>query len=204
VDAVNAQRSTWELVGFLDDSPDLEGREVDGVPVLGPVSAVEHHPGTKVVVTVGNPGNYFTRPRVVTRLGLPATRYATIIHPTASLAGTAEVGPGTVVLAMAVATASVRIGAHVIVMPQVVFTHDDVVGDYATFGAGVRMGGGVVVGRGAYVGSGATVREHRTIGPWALVGMGSVVTRDVPPAQVWAGVPSRFVRLVEVPEDLEP
>ena len=49
------------------------------------------------------------------------------------------------------------------------FTHDDVVGDHTTFGAGARLAGGVVVEPGAYVGAGALVREYTTIGAGALV-----------------------------------
>jgi acetyltransferase-like isoleucine patch superfamily enzyme len=41
------------------------------------------------------------------------------------------------------------------------------------------------------------IRENRNIGSWSLVGMGAVVTRDVPGGEVWAGVPARFVRLIE-------
>jgi acetyltransferase-like isoleucine patch superfamily enzyme len=116
------------------------------------------------------------------------------VHPAASLAASTVVGAGSVVLAGVVATAAVRIGAHVAVMPGCVFTHDDVVEDYATFGAGVRLAGGVEVGEGAYVGSGALVRERLRVGAWSLVGMGSVVLADVPDAEVWAGVPARRLR----------
>jgi acetyltransferase-like isoleucine patch superfamily enzyme len=90
-----------------------------------------------------------------------------------------------------VLTAAVTVGRHVYVMPHVVLTHDDEVGDAATFGAGVRLAGGVSVGAAAYLGSGALVREHRRIGAGAVVGMGSVVVRDVPPGQTWAGNPAR-------------
>jgi acetyltransferase-like isoleucine patch superfamily enzyme len=32
------------------------------------------------------------------------------------------------------------------------------------------------------------------IGSWSLVGMGSVVLRDVPAGQIWAGNPARYLR----------
>ncbi|MET0663532.1 MAG: acetyltransferase, partial [Ilumatobacteraceae bacterium] len=53
---------------------------------------------------------------------------------------------------------------------------------------------GVSVRRGAYIGSGALIRENIVVGPAALVGMGAVVTQDVPAAEVWAGVPARYLR----------
>lgn len=200
VRAINRERATWELLGFLDDDPERIGTEFDGVRVLGAVDLAERLPDAMFVVCTGHPGNYFSRRQLVERLGLDDERYATLVHPTAVLV--ASTGPGTVVLATAVATTAVRIGAHVAVMPGAVFTHDDFVGDYSTFGAGARLAGHVTVGEGAYIGAGALVREGVSIGPWALVGMGAVVTTDVPAGEVWAGVPARRLRDVEVPFDV--
>jgi sugar O-acyltransferase (sialic acid O-acetyltransferase NeuD family) len=201
VRAINAQNPTWNLLGFLDDDPGLHGTEIDGVPVLGAIDDASSFGGARFVVCTGHPGNYFSRKRIVERLGLPATSYATIVHPAVALSGSTKIGQGTVLLAYVVATADVQIGAHVAVMPGVVFTHDDVVGDYATLGAGVRLAGRVTVENGAYVGSGALVRECRTIGAWAMIGMGSVVTKSVPPGELWVGVPARRRRTVTVPPD---
>jgi acetyltransferase-like isoleucine patch superfamily enzyme len=50
--------------------------------------------------------------------------------------------------------------------------------------------------RGASVGSNATILGSVTIGEEALVGAGSVVTRDVPPRTVVAGNPARVLRRV--------
>lgn len=185
------------LVGFLDDDPRLHGTERGGVTVLGGLSTVERLDAA-VVVCVGNPRDQGSRERVVTRLDLPAQRYATVVHPAARVGTGCLVGPGTVLLAGVVLTADVSVGRHVAVMPQTVLTHDDVVEDFATVAAGVRLGGGVRVGRGAYLGAGALLRESVTVGAGALVGMGSVVLGDVPPGEVWVGAPARHLRRVGV------
>jgi len=50
------------------------------------------------------------------------------------------------------------------------------------------------VEEGASIGSGATVLCGITIGKGSMVGAGSVVTKDIPPGEVWAGNPARFMR----------
>ena len=199
VAAVNAVRPTWQLRGFLDDNPELLGQQRGGVPVIGGLDVIAALPEVSVVVCVGNPRDYAARERVVRRLDLPDEQYATIVHPTAAVAQDCVVGPGSVLLAHCVLTAAASVGAHVAVMPHTVITHDDTVEDYATLASGVRLGGFVTVARGAYLGAGALVRESVHIGAWSLVGMGSVVLSDVPPAQVWAGNPARYLRDVELP-----
>ena len=194
VAAINAVRPTWRLLGYLDDDPAQHGRVLEGSPVLGGTALVHQFTEASVVVCVGNPHAYGTRAKLVDRLGLTPDRYARVIHPAAQVSSSSTVGPGTVLLAFAVLTASVTVGAHVAVMPQAVLTHDVVVEDYATIASGVLLGGGTRIGNGAYLGAGARIREQLTIGARAQIGMGSVVLYDVPDGQVWIGTPARFLR----------
>lgn len=51
--------------------------------------------------------------------------------------------------------------------------------------------------RGASIGSGSTLLCGVTVGEGAIVGAGSVVTKSIPPREVWAGNPARFFRKVD-------
>ena len=161
VHACNASGPVWDLRGFVDDDASRTGTTVDGVPVLGTIGSLERSPTRCWWSGTGRPDNYTTKLEIVRRMALAPERFATIVHPSASLATTTTVGVGTVILAGSVATASVTIGHHVAVMPGVVLTHDNVIDDYATIASGVRLGGGVHIGMGAYIGAGvACAREH--------------------------------------------
>lgn len=190
--AAAARAAGREVVGCLDDSEALVGHRVaPELPVVDCIDDVDRYPDAELVVCAGKGA---VRERLVHRLadhGVEAERYTTIIHPGATLAPDTVVRPGSVILAGVVATAQVLVGEHVVVMPNVVLTHDDRIEPFATLCAGVVLGGAVVVGRAAYVGMAASVREGLSIGAASLIGMGSVVVRDVPPAETWAGVPAR-------------
>lgn len=54
-----------------------------------------------------------------------------------------------------------------------------------------------VVCKGASIGSGATILCNLTIGENAIVGAGSVVTKDVPPNTIVAGNPAKALRTIE-------
>jgi acetyltransferase-like isoleucine patch superfamily enzyme len=53
------------------------------------------------------------------------------------------------------------------------------------------------VRKGASIGSGATILCNLTIGDNAIVGAGSVVTKDVPPNAIVAGNPAKVLRFIQ-------
>ncbi len=55
----------------------------------------------------------------------------------------------------------------------------------------------IVIGRHVWIGSNATVLPGVTIGDWAVVAAGAVVTKDVPPYTVVGGVPAKVLKTIE-------
>jgi acetyltransferase-like isoleucine patch superfamily enzyme len=55
---------------------------------------------------------------------------------------------------------------------------------------------GPILRKGAKIGANATLLPGVEIGAGSLVGAGSVVTRDVPPGVIVAGVPAEVIREV--------
>ena len=54
-----------------------------------------------------------------------------------------------------------------------------------------------VVKRGASIGSGSTILSYVTIGENAIIGAGSIVTKDVPPKTIVAGNPAKNIRFID-------
>jgi acetyltransferase-like isoleucine patch superfamily enzyme len=107
------------------------------------------------------------------------------------------------------------IGSHTWIGPQAYFdARDLVLGEFVGWGPGAKVLGSahsalpielpiiqtdleirpVRVGAWADIGTNATLLPGVTIGKGAIVGAGAVVTRDVEPFAIVAGVPAKFVR----------
>ncbi|WP_336661725.1 DapH/DapD/GlmU-related protein [Leucobacter sp. USHLN154] len=84
------------------------------------------------------------------------------------------------------------VGARSWVLNRAYLAHDVVLGDEATVSAGVSIGGHCVIGDRVNIGMNAVVHQRRVIAAGAMVGMGTPVTRDVPPFAKVYGTPPRL------------
>lgn len=115
----------------------------------------------------------------------------TLVHERAWVAGTAVLGDGCQVLAMAAISEEARLGRQCVVNTKGSVDHECVLGAGVHVMPGATLAGCVRVGDCAMIGSGATVLPRLTIGANAVIGAGAVVTRDVGEGEVVMGVPAR-------------
>ncbi len=71
--------------------------------------------------------------------------------------------------------------------------HDTVLEDFVAVFPSANVAGSVRLGAGSTIGSNAAVLQGLTVGAGAFVGAGAVVTRDIEPGCVVAGVPAKPV-----------
>ena len=109
------------------------------------------------------------------------------------------IGLGSILSPFVTITSNVTIGPSFHANLYSYVGHDCVIGDFVTFAPGVKCNGNVVIECHAYVGAGAIIRPGRTgkplrIGEGAVIGMGSVVTKDVPTGVVVFGNPAEVIK----------
>ena len=52
----------------------------------------------------------------------------------------------------------------------------------------------VLIGEGAFIGAGSIILKGVHVGARSVIGAGSVVARSVPPGEIWAGNPAKFIK----------
>ena len=192
LEALGCLGQAWSLQAFVDDTPSKQAAGCAGRPVLGR-EALDRWPQARVLAVPGSPESYRSRRALVQSLRVPEGRWATVVHPSASVSPLARIGRNVLLMAGVVVTANAVIGDHVCVLPHAVIHHDTVVGDWTLVGTGVTLAGHVQVGENCYLGSGTRVLQGVRIGDGALTGLGSTVIRHVPAGARVAGVPTRVL-----------
>ena len=185
------QQGNYDIAGLLDDDIQHKGGSFFGYPVLGTradlpalFSAQLRH----AIVTIGDNAS---RAAVAALLHQHGWRFASAVHPRASIGRGVEIGPGSVVMAGCVVNADAYLGGHVIVNTGATVDHDCRIEDAVHIAPGCHLCGGVSVGEGSLLGAGSTVIPGVRIGCKAIVGAGSTVIRDVADGAKVSGSPAK-------------
>jgi len=173
------------VMGYCDDN--AQSAMSGSLEYLGAIGGASAH-DAPVVIAIGD---VVTRRRCIGELGSGARVAEPIIHPSAVVSASAELGEGVLVGPGAIVNADARVGSHAIINSGVIVEHDCRVGENAHIAPGTVLGGGVCVGVDVLVGIGARVLPGVEIGDGSIVGAGAVVVKDVGGGAVVVGVPGR-------------
>lgn len=185
-------------IGFLNDSLEKNGH-VEGLPVLGRLedwTALSAE--TLFIAALHKIKEMPRRKRRIEALGVPAERWARVVHPTARIADNVAVGIASFVAAYVVVQPGAMIGSHVSIRAGANVGHDSIVGDFAYIGPNATLCGGARLGGGAHLGPNAVIIDRMTIGEFCVVGAGTVVTKSITAQQIVFGVPARKVGIISM------
>ena len=182
-----AKLNGYNDIVFLDDNEAVD--ECAGYPVIGrscDFAKVEKN----VVIAIGNAK---IRSRIQEQYESQGFHLVTLIHPGATIADSAEIGAGSVIMAGAVINPYAKLGKGCIVNTCASVDHDCVLGDYVHVAVGAHLCGTVSVGAYTWIGAGATVSNNISICPECMIGAGAVVVKDLDEKGTYVGVPAGSV-----------
>ena len=182
----------WSVAGFFDDnvSPPLvagRGDRESAVPRLGPLDRLGAIEDRGWIIAVGD---LRFRRELIGRLRERASAAATVVHPSAFVSPSADIGRGVYIGPKAVIHSRARIGDHAIINSGAIIEHDCLISDNAHVAPGSVLGGGVSVGADTLIGLGSRVLPTIEIGRTCVVGAGAVVVAPVRDGTTVVGVPA--------------
>ena len=182
-------------VGIIDDNPEVKGKEILRLEVLGGWDDFVRLASTGVIDSVVVSLHSEARRKIIERIRreAPHVHLIPLVDRRAIVAEGVSISPGAFVEAGAVIGPDTFIGEGVIVDTGAVVSHDCHIGAHSHLSPGSAISGIVRLEWNVLVGVGASVNSQVTVGRNSVITPGSAVVSDIPPDVVVTGNPARVI-----------
>jgi len=179
IEAMRANGRT--IMGIADPALVPVARGPGGVGVLGGDEVLDKLEASDVLLVngIGSVGSMAARDAIFRRVRERGFRFATVIHASAVVSPSVQLGEGVQLMAGAIIQCDAAIGANSIVNTGARIDHDCRIGESVHIAPGVTLSGSVTVGDRTHIGTAAAVIQGISIGCDCLVGAGAVVHRNL-------------------------
>jgi len=182
--------------GILDDDPNMLGKTVGTIKVVGEVNNWLDFNECEFVIAIGSPRTRYSVLNKMYKLGTP--KFTTLIHPSVKMSNCSVIGEGAIICAGTILTVEIQIGVHCILNLNVTLGHESILEDFVTVAPMVAISGNVHAECFVEIGTGAVLRQGLRLCRGSMLGMGGVLTKNIPEFLIFAGNPAK--KLKELPE----
>jgi sugar O-acyltransferase (sialic acid O-acetyltransferase NeuD family) len=179
IEDINSNCLTYELMGLLDDNPQCQGNNINGMKVLGTLELAGKFPNVKYIFAIGSLRTQSVRKDIMSRLNLNSIEFETIIHPTALINRSVKIGNGCIIHPRVTIANEVSLGDFVVTAVASTIGPYSKIGNYSMITSHVLVLSSCKIGESVFIGSNTCVTENVTIGNLARIGVGSIVGRNV-------------------------
>ncbi|GAB2989286.1 acetyltransferase [Cyclobacterium sediminis] len=187
----------YEILGFVDDNPELFNHIVNDYRVLGAVDVLfEQNRFNIETISIFVPiGDNSVRKEVLEKARAFGYLTPSFIHESVIIDSSVQIEDPVYILPGTTIMPYTKISRDVMVSMSVNIAHHVLIKEGCFFSLGSNVGASIVIEELAYIGMAATLMTGvKRLGANCLIGAGSVVIRDVPDNVIVAGVPAKFLK----------
>jgi sugar O-acyltransferase (sialic acid O-acetyltransferase NeuD family) len=185
---INKLDQRWSDIIFIDDADSVYNPRKTSVLKFTDIQKKYNLQEIEFCIAIGEPAiRKILYDRVISN-GMDLT---TLIHPEVFIPKSTKIGKGTIICKFVSITCDIIIGKNVYVHPMACIGHDAVIGDNAVISSYVDVAGNCTIGDCAFLAIGVFLKQGTSVGYFTIVGMASVVHRDIPDNVIAMGNPAR-------------
>ena len=185
---VNSEEKRWSEIIFIDDSEFVDSLRPIDIFSFSTVLQEVNLDNLEVCVAIGEPS---IRESIFRKITDHKIKIATLIHPETTIAESTKIGEGTIICKFVSITCDIIIGKNVYIHPMACIGHDSLIGDHSVISSFVDVAGNCEVQTKSFLAIGVILKQGIKIGKNCIVGMSSVVHRDLPESVIALGNPAR-------------
>lgn len=184
IDSINEQSLTWNFLGFIDKDINHEKN------VIGNDDFVQNF--NKELYAICAVADPLLKKAITEKVSKnPFVKFATLIHPSVTIASDVLVGEGSIIAANSIISVNASIGKYNIINFGCFIGHDSRTGDYCTINSDAKISGNVKIGDLSLIGAGAIIVEKVSIGCNVIISLGSIVLTNIIDNCTAMGYPAR-------------
>ena len=188
----------YKPIGFIDDKNyNLNfSKKIKYLGTIKNLNKILEQHGKKNLSGIVAIGSNNVRREVVLKVNkiYKKFKWANVIHPSAVISKSVNVGEGNMVLAGSIICADSKLKNHVSINTGSHIDHDNIFFDFSSTGPGVATGGNVKVGKLSFLGIGSTIKHNVNIGYNAVIGGQSFVCKNCKSNFLYYGVPAKKIK----------
>ena len=190
---VQERENRWEKIFFCDDVV-ADGEFVDGAPSYTFETIKKEYANTEIEFAVGV-GEPFVRKALREKIENAGYELCLpIIHPNTQIASNCTLDRGVLIQTYSYVSVGAHVKKNAYLQDYTTMGHDAVFGQDSIISHGSSLMGCSEVGDCTYMAINVSMRDHVKIGSGVIVGMGTLITKDIPDDIVVVGQPARKLR----------
>ncbi|MBR4338257.1 MAG: NeuD/PglB/VioB family sugar acetyltransferase [Bacteroidaceae bacterium] len=190
INQINKENPIWNIIGFFDDNPNLQGTRNEYGEVLGGIDTLkEYDQELAIAIAIGNPS---VVRKVVDGINNDKVWFPNLVAPDAVIMDDANysMGYGNIICSKCWISCNVHFGDFNILNVGCIIGHDVKFGNYNSLMPSVNISGEVIVGEENYFGVASVVLQQKKIGCKTVIGGNSMIIKNTKDGRTYMGNPA--------------
>lgn len=192
---INEENLYWNILGFIDDNPELLGVTINNYKVIGQIEYLKNISFCYVVIAIADPSLKEMLVEKIKGFGKDFI-FPNLIYPNVEVSvDVNQIGVGNILSNGCIFTSNIIIGDFNTFNTRSTLGHDVILGNYNTLNPNVQISGQVIIGSNNFFGANSVVLQGMKIGFNNYIGACSLVIRNIKNGVKVFGIPAQKFKI---------